>query len=107
MTRKHFMLFLATLQQNPRIRLFITSRPYLEDIRKTFNPTPQVTVQASDADLKKYLRRMIEDSGNADIIDKDFRQHLIETVAKRAQKMYAVHSLCVAVLTDAHRLTLI
>lgn len=101
------MLFLATLQQNPRIRLFITSRPYPEDIRKTFNPTPQVTVQASDADLKKYLRRMIEDSGNADIIDKDFRQHLIETVAKRAQKMYAVHFPCVAVLTDAHRLTLI
>lgn len=85
------MPFLATLQRTSRIRLFVTSRPYPEDVRKAFDPVPQISVQASDADLRKYLRRRIEDSGNADIIDEDFRQHLIEAVAKGAQKMYANH----------------
>lgn len=89
MRRKHFLPFLAILQQTPRVRLFVTSRPYPKDIREALDPVPQISVQASDADLRKYLRRRIEDSGNADIIDEDFRQHLIETVSKGAQKMYA------------------
>lgn len=89
MRRKYFLPFLATLQQTSRIRLFVTSRPYAEDIRKALDPVPQINVQASDADLRKYLRRRIEDSDNADIIDEDFRQHLIETVARGAQNMYA------------------
>ena len=96
MRRKTFLPFLAKLQQTPRIRLFITSRPHLEDIRKALDPALQVKVQASDADLRKYLRKRIEESGNADIIDEDFRQHLIETVAKGAQNMYAEHFLLVA-----------
>ena len=91
MRQKHFLPFLATLQRNSRIRLLVTSRPYPEDVRKALDSVPQISVQASDADLRKYLRRRIEDSGNADIIDEDFRQHLIETVAKGAQKMYANH----------------
>ena len=89
MRRKSFLPFLATLQQTPKIRLFITSRPHPEDIRKALGAAPQVTVEASDADLKKYLRRRIDESANAEIIDEDFRQNLIETVAKGAQKMYA------------------
>ena len=105
MRRKHFLLFLATLQQTPRIRLFVSSRPHPKDIRRALNPAPQVAVQASDADLRKYLRRRIEESDNADIIDEDFRQHLIETVAKRAQKMYAGQFLLVAVFMLAQRLT--
>ena len=87
--REYFLPFLATLQQTPRIMLFITSRPYPEDIRTALNPAPQITVQASDEDLRKFVRRKIEDSGNARIIDEEFKQHLIETVAKGAQKMYA------------------
>ena len=88
MRRKSFLPFLATLQQTPKIRLFIASRPYPEDIRKALGAAPQVTVEASDADLKKYLRRRIDESANAEIIDEDFRQNLIETVAKGAHKMY-------------------
>ena len=89
MRRKSFLPFLATLQQAPKIRLFITSRPYPEDIRKALGAAPQVTVEASDADLKKYLRRRIDESASAEIIDEHFKHNLIETVAKRAQKMYA------------------
>ena len=92
MRRKYFLPLLAALQRTSRIRLFVTSRPYPEDIRKALNPVPQLSVQASDADLRKYLRTRIEDSDNADIIDEDFSQHLIETVTKGAQKMYANHS---------------
>lgn len=97
MRRKHFLPFVARLQQTPKIRLFITSRPHPEDIRKDLGPAPQVKVQASDADLRKYLRKRIEESNNADIIDEDFRQHLIETVAKGAQNMYAENFHLVAV----------
>ena len=89
MRRKFFLPFLSTLQQTPKIRLFITSRLYPEDIRKALHAAPQVTVEASGADLKKYLRRRIDESANAEIIDEDFRQNLIETIAKGAQKMYA------------------
>ena len=105
MRRIHFLPFLATLQKTPRIRLFVTSRPYPEDIWKALDPVPQISVQASDADLRKYLRRRIEDSGNADIIDEDFRQRLIETVTKGAQKMYANHFFRLAVLIVVQRLT--
>ncbi|CAD6591949.1 MAG: hypothetical protein ASARMPREDX12_005515 [Alectoria sarmentosa] len=93
MRRIHFLPFLATLQKTPRIRLFVTSRPFPEDIWKALDPVPQISVQASDADLRKYLRRRIEDSGNADIIDEDFRQRLIETVTKGAQKMFLLPAL--------------
>ena len=86
---KSFLPFLKTLQKTPKIRLFITSRPHPEDIRNALGAAPQVTVEASDADLKKYLRRRIDESANAEIIDEDFKQILIETVAKNSQKMYA------------------
>lgn len=103
--RKHFLLFLVTLQETPKIRLFVTSRPYPDDIRKVLDPAPQITVQASDGDLRKYLRRKIEDSSNADIIDEDFREYLIETVVKGAQNMYADHFLEIIVFIVGQRLT--
>ena len=93
MRRKHFTPFLAALQKIPSIRLFITSRPYPEDIRKALDPAPQIHIQASDTDLRMYLRRRIEESGNADIIDEDFKQRLIDTVTKGAQGMYVNRSL--------------
>lgn len=104
-SRKRFLLFLATLQQTPSIRLFVTSRPYPEDIQKAFDPAPQITVEASDADLRKYLRRRIEDSSSADIIDEGFKLHLVETIAKGAQKMYADHFLNIAVFIEKQPLT--
>ena len=88
MRRKHFLPFLAALQTIPSIRLFVTSRPYPKDIRKALDPAPQIHVQASDADLRMYLRRKIEESGHADIIDEDFKQRLIDTVTRDAQGMY-------------------
>ena len=103
--QKHTLPFLGTLQKNPRIRLFVTSRPFPEDIRKALNLAPQITVQASDADLRKYLRRRIEDSANADIIDEDFRQYLIEKITKRARKMYADLFLSSAAFIATQRLT--
>ncbi|KAL9076365.1 MAG: hypothetical protein Q9161_001081 [Pseudevernia consocians] len=92
-SRKRFLRFLATLQQNPSIRLFVTSRPYPKDIQKAFDSAPQITVEASDADLRKYLRRRIEDSSSADIVDEGFKQHLVETIAKGAQKMFLLPAL--------------
>ena len=104
-SRKRFLLFLATLQQTPRIRLFVTSRPYPGDIRRAFEPAPQIGIEASDADLRKYLRRRIEDSGSADIIDEDFGQRLVETIAKSAQKMYA-HSFLGIVISRKRSISL-
>ena len=105
MRRKHFLPFLAALQKIPSIRLFVTSRPYPEDIRKALDPAPQIHVQASDADLRMYLRRKIEESGNADIIDEDFKQRLIDTVTRGAQGMYVFRFLsvsCVYCRTASH-----
>lgn len=99
-SRKHFLLFLATLQQTPSIRLFVTSRPYPEEIRKAFGSAPQVTVEASDADLRKYLRRKIEDSDSAVIIDEGFKQHLVETIAKGAQKMFLLPTLQIQTIVN-------
>ena len=104
-SRKRFLRFLATLQHNPSIRLPVTSRPYPKDIQKAFDPAPQITVEASDAGLRKYLRRRIEDSSSADIVDEGFKQHLVETIAKGAQKMYADHFLDIAVFIETQRLT--
>ena len=71
MRRKLFLPFLAALQKAPRIRLFITSRPHPEDIGKALGAAPQVTVEASDADLRKYLQKKIEESGSAEILTRN------------------------------------
>ena len=105
MRRKYFLPFLAALQKIPSIRLFVTSRPYPEDIRRALDPAPQIHVQASDADLRMYLRRRIEESGNADIMDEDFKQRLIDTVTRGAQGMYVNRFLsasCVHCRTASH-----
>ena len=104
-SRKRFLLFLAELQQTPSIRLFVTSRPYPEDIQKAFGQAPQIVVEASVADLRKYLRRRIEESDTAGIVDEDFKQHLVETIAKGAQKMYADYFLSTAILSETQYLT--
>lgn len=85
--RSTFMRFLTSLQKPPNVKLFVTSRSYPEDIKRAFESAPQITVEASDSDLRRYLSREIENGGIADIIDETFKGEIIERIADGAQRM--------------------
>lgn len=85
--RRHFLQFLSALQECSNVRIFVTSRPHPEDIQHHFNAVHQIEVEASEADLRKYLRDSIEESSSAAVIDDTFKQHLIDTIAESAQNM--------------------
>lgn len=85
--RRTFIQTLTGLQQEPKIRLLITSRFYPQDIRGAFGWAPQITVEANDSDLMRYLSYELENGRAADIIDESFKLEIIDRIASGAQKM--------------------
>ena len=71
------------------VRLFVTSRPHVHDIKQTFLHAQQIEVEASDQDIRSYCHRMIEDSQSTlDLIDDSLKEEIADAVAKNAQGMY-------------------
>ncbi|KAL9123429.1 MAG: hypothetical protein Q9187_000030 [Circinaria calcarea] len=91
--RRTFMQVLTSLQTAPNISLFVTSRPYLQDIKRTFDSAPQIRIEASESDLRRYLSREIEIGGLTDIIDESFKIEIIERITSGAQKMFLLPAL--------------
>lgn len=88
-SRKDLLRALAILQEVPRVRIFLTSRPHVgPEITKTFGEIPNIEIGASDADLRTYLSSKIDNSDNVDVIDEEFKREIIATVIQAASKMY-------------------
>ena len=87
--RKAVLMLLSRLEESSKIRLFVTSRPYPQDIRKAFDAASQITIEANDLDLRRFLSNTIDNCPNADIIDDVFRQQMIDDIARGAEKLYA------------------
>ena len=76
------------------VRLFVTSRPHVHDIKQSFLHAHQIEVEASEQDIKNYCHRMIEDSQSTlDLIDDSLKEEVANAVAENAQGMYVPRSI--------------
>ena len=79
---------LSSLQKKSSVRIFLTSRPHLDDeIRRAFGTPLQIEIGAADSDLAIYLSMKIDESDNADVIDEDFKAEIIVKVTQGARQM--------------------
>ena len=76
------------------VRLFVTSRPHVHDIKQTFLHAQQIEVEASEQDVRSYCHRMIEDSQSTlDFIDDSLKEEVADAVTKNAQGMYILYPI--------------
>lgn len=87
--RRSLLQILSELEMMS-VKLFLTSRPHSEDIKRNLGTYPQIIVEASEADIRTYLDHKIDqDEGISDIIDDSLKTEIVDTIAKGAQGMYA------------------
>ncbi|KAF6225180.1 hypothetical protein HO133_010377 [Letharia lupina] len=79
---------LETLRIKSSSSIFVTSRSYPDDIKKTFGSAPQIIIGADDDNLQIYISREIDGSDNFDVIEREFRKEIIVIVSQAAQKMF-------------------
>ena len=69
----------------------MTSRPNNEDISKTFGTESQITMTASEWDLRRYVTERIgEQEGRALVgrLEPELKENIISTVSSGAAGMY-------------------
>ncbi|KAL8673746.1 MAG: hypothetical protein Q9168_001853 [Polycauliona sp. 1 TL-2023] len=71
-------------------KIFVTSRPYPDDIREAFKHTPQIEIKAHSTDLERYINRQIRDSDMFDDIDDTFQKDIVRKIVRGAQEMQTV-----------------
>ena len=85
--RKEIVRLLKSLPAS-NTKIFITSRPHSHDIKQYFDDALKITVKASEADIKHYCSRMIDESVNAtDLMDDSLKQQVIRSLASKADGM--------------------
>ena len=85
--RKDFWKALETLRTHSNFSIFLTSRPFPEDIKENLKGAPQIIIGAHDDDLERYISGEIESNDNIEEIDADFRTEIITRVSQAAQNM--------------------
>ena len=90
-------LLLPVLESLPNsiTRLFVTSRPNNEDISQSFGKAPQITIAASELDLRQYItERMEEDRDFIKSLTPELKEKITSTVSAKASGMYVFHCFC-------------
>jgi hypothetical protein len=64
------------------IKVFATSRDYLDDVKALFQSSLQIVIRADILDLKKYLTRAVSEQKFADEI---LRRKTVETLSENAK----------------------
>lgn len=68
--------------------IFVMSRPHTPDIKDYFKDALRIHVEASEADVKHYCSRMIEDSASAtELMGNSLRQQVLNSIASKALGM--------------------
>ena len=92
--RDHRKPFLAWLQSLDFCRVFLTSRPHPNDLQRAFKNYPQITIEASNDDVEKYLRATIaDDEDAADLMDDGLVEHVVTTITENAQGLFLLPRL--------------
>ena len=70
------------------VHLFVTSRPHSHDIKQHFSKAEQVQIEASEADIRTYCYRMMDDNETTyELVEGDLRSQVADTLAQNAQGM--------------------
>jgi hypothetical protein len=87
---KHRAPFLRVLKELAKIsvQVFVTSRPHPDDIKRNLGASPQITIEASDSDIRKYLAQKIDQDGDTDLIDEQLKEEIVRNIASGAQGMF-------------------
>ena len=85
--RKAVLGFLTGLEQREHVRALITSRSTPQDIQDELQSKPKIRIEAHDEDLRVFLAKKIEQSGNVDLIEDSFKTMLIESITSKAQRL--------------------
>lgn len=103
--KDHRKPFLEWIRSLDFCRVFLTSRPHPDDLKKAFKSHPQITIEASNDDIEKYLRATIAGNDNAaDIMDDNLVQHVVTTITENAQGMFLLPQLQIqAILNETTR----
>lgn len=90
--RRSFLPILTALEENS-IKVLVTSRPNLEDIRMHFSSALHTEIVAAETDVRRYLEeRMTLNVPFMKRVNKSLFNRIVDTVASRASGMY-VYSL--------------
>ncbi|KAI9812194.1 MAG: hypothetical protein M1827_004860 [Pycnora praestabilis] len=80
--------------QRSGVKIFATSRPHPTDIIQALEIFPQITIKASESDIRRYLVNTINrDSAAADIIDEPLKEHIVEVITAAAKGMFLLPAL--------------
>ena len=85
--RKSFLRVLKDLEKTS-VKVFVTSRPHPDDIKRSLGASPQITIEASESDIKRYLAQKIDQDGETDLIDEPLKEEIISNIANGAQGMF-------------------
>lgn len=78
---------LKRLHEVQSISIFVTSRPYPGDVTKAFEPFPKIDIEARDPDVRKYVRKEIDNNHNLDDTDGEFKEEIVVKMSQKARKM--------------------
>lgn len=88
--RKGFLKLLTDLGLTST-KIFVTSRPHLQDVTQTFPRASKIFVEASEVDVELFLSRMIEDDeGMQDLMDEALKKEVCSSIAQYAKGMYVM-----------------
>ncbi|KAL8992921.1 MAG: hypothetical protein Q9169_006740, partial [Polycauliona sp. 2 TL-2023] len=84
--RSAFLHHLKDLEDCAKV--FVTSRPYPDDIREAFKCRPQIEIKAHRADLEKYITARFRGSDIFDDINDALRVEIVGKIIQSAQGMF-------------------
>ena len=87
-TNREGILRLLDHLNNSSTRLFVTSRSHCLDINLTFRGCPQVKIEATEADIQKFVAQRISESRRlSNIIQGALFEEVVKSVVENSQGM--------------------
>ena len=98
--RRDFLKILKELQL-AFVKVFVTTRPHLQDISEAFSSDIRQPVEAHEKDIKTFLNNSLADSENMEeLLDDGMREEIINTLSQNANGMFLLPALQIQTITD-------
>ncbi len=85
--RNAVLRVLSNISECSRISIFVTTRPYAEDIAKAFKGSHKILIEAKPSDITKYVYNKIGNSDGFDTFDNGFRNLIVEKISQGSHQM--------------------
>ncbi|RDA94396.1 hypothetical protein CP533_2262 [Ophiocordyceps camponoti-saundersi (nom. inval.)] len=91
---------IGSLKQMQAVRLFVTSRPHIQDINAAFETHPQIEIEARHEDLRIYVLHKLREREADGVLNHEFSTKLIETLVKGAHGIFLLPVLQLRTILD-------